>query len=165
MKGVSSSSKNGVTVINKGVFTSCSKENDDCPPWSIQAEKIEYDENKKIITYDNALLKIYDNPIFYFPKFFHPGPSVKRKSGLLAPRFGNSKVLGSSIQIPYFWATSENKDFTFTPTIYDKNIIKLQNEFRLKNKNSSLIADLSFTEGYESKTNKDKNSITHFFQL
>ena len=163
LKGVSSSSKNGVTVINKGVFTSCSKENDDCPPWSIQAEKIEYDENKKIITYDNALLKVYNKPIFYFPKFFHPGPSVKRKSGLLAPRFGNSKVLGSSIQIPYFWATSENKDFTFTPTIYDKNIIKLQNEFRLKNKNSSLIADFSFTEGYESKTNKDKNSITHFF--
>ena len=163
LKGVSSSSKNGVTTINKGVFTSCSKEKDDCPPWSIQAEKIEYDENKKLITYDNALLKVYNKPIFYFPKFFHPGPTVKRKSGLLAPRLGNSKILGSSLQIPYFWATSENKDVTFTPTIYDKNIIKLQNEFRLKNKNSSFIADLSITEGYESKTNKDKNSITHFF--
>ncbi len=163
LKGLSSSSKNGVTVINKGVFTSCSKENEDCPPWSIQAEKIEYDENKKIITYDNALLKVYDKPIFYFPKFFHPGPTVKRKSGLLAPRLGNSRILGSSIQIPYFWAPAENKDFTFTPTIYDKSIIKLQNEFRLKNKNSSLIADLSFTEGYKSKTNKDKNSISHFF--
>ncbi len=163
LKGLSSSSKNGVTVINKGVFTSCSKENEDCPPWSIQAEKIEYDENKKLITYDNALLKVYDKPIFYFPKFFHPGPTVKRKSGLLAPRLGNSRILGSSIQIPYFWAQAENKDFTFTPTIYDKNIIKFQNEFRLKNKKSSLIADLSFTEGYKSKTNKDKNSITHFF--
>ena len=163
LKGVSSSSENGVTRINKAVFTSCAKENDECPPWSIQAEKIEYDENKKLITYDNALLKIYDKPIFYFPKFFHPGPSVKRQSGLLAPRLGNSRILGSSIQIPYFWAVSENKDVTFTPTIYDKNIIKLQNEFRLKNKNSSFIADLSFTEGYESKTNKDKNSITHLF--
>ena len=162
LKGVSSSSKDGITVINKGIFTTCNKQND-CPPWSLQAEKIEYDENKKIITYDNALLKIYDKPIFYFPKFFHPGPSVNRKSGLLAPRLGNSKILGSSLQIPYFWAPEENKDFTFTPTIYDKNIIRLQNEFRLVNEKSSLIADLSFTEGYKSKTNKDKNSITHLF--
>ena len=163
LKGVSSSSKNGVTVINKGVFTTCNKEENDCPPWSLQAERIEYDENKKLITYDNALLKIYDKPIFYFPKFFHPGPSVKRQSGFLAPRFGNSKVLGSSVQIPYFFADAENYDFTFSPTIYDKNIFKIQNEFRLENKNSSFIADLSITEGYKSKTNKDKNSITHLF--
>ena len=41
-KGLSSSSKNGITTINKGLFTSC-KKNDNCPPWSIQAEKITYD--------------------------------------------------------------------------------------------------------------------------
>jgi len=163
LKGVSSSRKNGITVINKGVFTTCNKDESDCPPWSLQAEKIEYDENKKLITYDNALLKIYDKPIFYFPKFFHPGPSVKRQSGFLAPRFGNSKTLGSSIQIPYFIANAENYDFTFSPAIYDKNIFKIQNEFRLENKNSSFIADFSITEGYKSKTNKDKNSITHLF--
>ena len=163
LKGVSSSSKDGITVINKGVFTSCSKENAECPPWSLQAEKIEYDKNKKLITYDNALLKVYNTPVFYFPKFFHPGPTVNRQSGFLAPRLGNSKILGSSVQVPYFWAKSENQDFTFSPTIYDKNIIKLQNEYRLENKNSSFIADFSFTEGYKSKTNKDKNSITHFF--
>ena len=162
LKGISSSSKDGITIINKGIFTSCSKENKDCPPWSLQAEKIKYDENSKLITYDNALLKVYDKPVFYFPKFFHPGPTVKRQSGFLAPRLGNSKILGSSIQVPYFWAADQNKDFTLTPTIYDKNIIKIQNEYRLEQKNSSLIADLSFTEGYRSKTNKDKNSITHF---
>ena len=108
-------------------------------------------------------MKVYDKPVFYFPKFFHPGPTVDRQSGFLAPRLGNSKILGSSFQIPYFWALSENKDYTFTPTVYDKNVIRLQNEFRLESKNSSLIADLSFTEGYKSKTNKNKNSITHLF--
>tara|TARA_Y100001970_G_scaffold136055_1_gene167451 strand:+ start:2998 stop:5793 length:2796 start_codon:yes stop_codon:yes gene_type:complete len=163
LKGISSSSKNGITVINKAVFTSCSLENKDCPPWSLQAEKIQYDQNKKVITYDNALLKVYNKPIFYFPKFFHPGPSVKRQSGFLAPRVGNSKILGTSIQIPYYIAPAENKDFTFTPSVYSKDIIRLQNEFRLKSKNSSFIADLSFTDGYKSKTNNDKNSITHLF--
>ncbi len=163
LKGISSSSKNGITVLNKAVFTSCSLENEDCPPWSLQAEKIQYDQNKKIITYDNALLKVYNKPIFYFPKFFHPGPTVKRQSGFLAPRIGNSKILGSSIQIPYYLATSENKDFTITPSIYSEDIIRLQNEFRFKSKNSSFIADLSYTDGYKSKTNKDKNSISHLF--
>ena len=100
-KGLSSSSKNGVTTINKGVFTSC-KKNDKCPPWAIQADKITYDKNKKQITYDNALVKIYDIPILYFPKFFHPGPTVKRQSGFLVPYVNNSNVLGYSLQIPYY---------------------------------------------------------------
>ena len=162
IKGVSSTGKDGVTTFNKGIFTSC-KINDDCPPWSIQAKKIQYDENKKQINYENALVKIYDVPVFYFPKFFHPGPSVKRQSGLLTPSLNNSQTLGSSIQIPYYIAISEDKDFTFTPTIFDKNIYKFQNEYRQKNKYSSFIADFSFTDGYQSIKSKDKNSITHLF--
>jgi len=102
-------------------------------------------------------------PVFYFPKFFHPGPSVKRQSGLLSPSINNSQTLGSSIQIPYYIAISDNKDFTFTPTIFDKNIYKFQNEYRQKNKYSSFIADFSFTDGYQSIKSKDKNSITHLF--
>ena len=162
IKGVSSTGKDGVTTFNKGVFTSC-KINNNCTPWSIQAKKIQYDENKKQINYENALVKIYDVPVFYFPKFFHPGPSVKRQSGLLTPSLNNSQTLGSSIQIPYYIAISEDKDFTFTPTIFDKNIYKFQNEYRQKNKYSSFIADFSFTDGYQSIKSKDKNSITHLF--
>ena len=30
-------------------------------------------------------LKIYDVPILYFPRFFHPDPTVKRQSGFLMP--------------------------------------------------------------------------------
>jgi LPS-assembly protein len=60
-------------------------------------------------------------------------------------------------------AISDNKDFTFTPTIFDKNIYKFQNEYRQKNKYSSFIADFSFTDGYQSFKSKDKNSITHLF--
>ena len=34
-----------LTTINKGVFTSC-KKNDNCPPWSIQAKEIKHDKKK-----------------------------------------------------------------------------------------------------------------------
>ena len=162
IKGISSSSQNGITTINKGIFTSC-KKNENCTPWTIQADKIEYDKNKKIIKYDHALLKVYNTPIFYFPKFFHPGPTIKRQSGFLAPGLSNSNTLGSSLKIPYFWAPSKNKDFTFTPSIYSKNIYRFQNEYRQKNKDSSFIADLGFVDGYKSKNSKEKNSISHFF--
>ena len=161
-KGLSSSRKNGITTINKGVFTTC-KKNDRCPPWTIQADKIIYDENKKQINYNNALVKVYDIPVLYFPKFFHPGPSVKRQSGFLVPHINNSNILGSSLQIPYFYAPSQNKDFTFKPTLFDKNILMFQNEFRQKNKKSFFITDLNVVSGYKSKKSNEKNTLTHLF--
>ena len=161
-KGLSSSSKDGITVINKGIFTSC-KKNDKCPPWSIQADKITYDKNKKQIDYKNALVKIYDIPIIYFPKFFHPGPTVKRQSGFLIPYINNSNVLGSSLQIPYFYAPSENKDITFKPTLFDKNIFMFQNEYRQQNKKSFFITDLNIVDGYKSKKSNKENTLTHLF--
>ena len=161
-KGLSSSSKDGITVINKGIFTSC-KKNDKCPPWSIQADKITYDKNKKQIDYKNALVKIYDIPIIYFPKFFHPGPTVKRQSGFLVPHINNSNVLGSSLQIPYFYAPSENKDITFKPTLFDKNIFMFHNEYRQQNKKSFFITDLNIVDGYKSKKSNKENTLTHLF--
>ena len=160
--GLSSTSKNGITTISKGVFTSC-KKNEKCPPWTIQAEKITYDKNKKQINYDNALVKIYDIPVLYFPKFFHPGPTVKRQSGFLVPHINNSNVLGSSLQIPYFYATSINRDFTFKPTLFDKDIFMFQNEYRQQNKNSFFITDFNIVDGYKSKKSNKKNTLTHIF--
>ena len=161
-KGISSSSKNGVTTIDKGIFTSC-KKNDKCPPWSVQANKITYDKNKKQILYDNALIKVYDIPIIYFPKFFHPGPSVKRQSGFLTPHINDSNILGSSLQLPYFHVLSDNKDFTFKPTFFDKDIFMIQNEYRQQNKKSFFITDFNITDGYKSKSAQKENTLTHFF--
>ena len=112
--GVSSVSKDNILTVNKGIFTTC-KKRDGCPPWTIQSEKIEHDRVKKQINYKNAIVNVYDIPVFYFPKFFHPDPTVKRQSGFLNPKINNSNVLGSSISLPYFKVISENKDYTFSP--------------------------------------------------
>ena len=161
--GVSSKKEDHLTTLNKGVFTSCAL-NDSCPPWSISSEKILHDSNKKQIIYKNALLKIYDFPVLYFPKFFHPDPSVKRQSGFLQPRLNDSNVLGSSFNLPYFHVISENKDLTFSPTIFDKDIYMMQNEYRQKNKSSSFITDFSFAKGYKSIiTDNKKKNLGHLF--
>ena len=162
LKGVSAEGKNNITTIRKGVFTSCNDDTD-CPPWVVTSEKITHDKNKKQLIYDNAVIKIYNIPVFYFPKFFHPDPTVKRQSGLLKPSLNNSNVLGSSLNLPYYHVISQNKDFTFRPTIFDSDIKMFQNEFRIKNKNSSAIVDFAYVDGYQSSLSNKKNSLSHIF--
>ena len=162
ISSVSSIGDKDKTILNKAVFTSC-KKNDTCPPWSIKANKIVHDKIKKEISYKDAVLNLYDVPVFYFPKFFHPDPTVERRSGLLQPRLNNSNILGSSINIPYFHVLSENKDLTLKPTIFDSEIYMFQNEYRQENENSSFIADFSYTKGYKSNLSENRNSISHLF--
>ena len=76
LKANSFYSKENISSMSKGVFTTCKKENDKCPPWQMHAENIVHNKNKKTINYKNAWLKIYDKPIVYFPKFSHPDPTV-----------------------------------------------------------------------------------------
>ena len=163
IKGVSSESKNGISKINKAIFTSCEIKNDNCPPWSIKAKRIIHDKNKKQLIYDKAVLQIYNKPVMYFPKFFHPDPSVDRQSGFLRPQLNNSEILGSSLNMPYFHIISENKDITLKPTIFDSNIQMYQAEYRQENSDSFFIADFNFVKGYESTTLNKKSSLTHLF--
>ena len=103
--GVSSSKQNNITTVNKGVFTPC-KDNEKCPPWSIKAKKIQHDQNSKQLIYDHAVLRLYDFPVFYTPKFYHPDPTVRRLSGFLRPQINSSDELGDSVHVPYFYIIS-----------------------------------------------------------
>ena len=164
--GSSSYSDEFKTIVNNGIFTSC-KINDNCPPWSITAEKITHDKKKQDMIYKNAILKIYDFPVLYYPKFFHPDPSVKRRSGFLKPQFNNSETLGSSLYIPYFKTLGDDMDLTFKPTLFEKlksfkrEKYLLQTEFRKKNKNSSLIADVGFLRDYKPRNENKYKNINH----
>ncbi len=146
--------------IYKGVFTTCKKK-DSCPPWELSAEEIIHDKNKKIINYKNAWLQIYDKPVFYFPRFFHPDPSVKRQSGFLIPTLSDSGNTGTSLMVPYFKVLAVNKDLTFKPRIFTDNNLLLQGEYRQVEQNSEHIMDLGlFTSEL---SNKNETSKSHFF--
>ena len=149
-------SNNNQSLIKKGVFTTCKKNRDKCPPWQFKAHEIKHDKSKKTIYYKNAWLEIYDKPVIYFPKFFHPDPTVKRQSGFLMPKFESSSSLGDSLTLPYFKVISDNKDLTFKPKFYNDSEGLFQNEYRQENKNSSHISDFGIKKG---KT----NSKSHFF--
>ncbi len=152
--------KDDNTIVSKGIFTTCQKR-DGCPPWSLKADKIVHNKEKKIINYSNAWLEVYDKPVVYFPKFFHPDPTVKRQSGFLIPTLNDSGNSGTSVQIPYFKVIAEDEDMTIKPRVFTNNDIILQNEYRKVGKNYDHISDLSF---YTSALgNSNQTSKSHFF--
>jgi len=159
MKGKSVTIDKNNTIVSKGSFTTC-KKRDGCPPWVMHAAEVEHDKLKKTIYYKNAWLKIYDVPVLYFPKFFHPDPTVKRQSGFLMPTFSDSSILGPSVKIPYYKVIADNKDLTFTPQIFKGEKIILQSEYRQNNKNSTHTSDFSIFKSLKQSALNTKN---HFF--
>ena len=155
LKGNSVEYNKDYTIISKGVFTTC-KKRDGCPPWKLTANTVSHDKKKQVVNYNDAILSVYDVPVLYFPKFFHPDPDVKRKSGFLVPGIQSSSN-SSYFNLPYFWAISDNKDATFSPRIYSEEKFLIQNEFRQINSNSFHVADLSLLH------EKNHGKENHFF--
>ena len=151
--------------FEKSIFTLCNyRKNDKCPPWTIQSTKMLHDNKKKTIYYDNAVIKVYDIPILYLPKLSHPDPSVDRRSGLLPPTMHNTKNLGTGISIPYFFNLGIDKNFTLINRMYASENPLFLGEYHQVFKNSSLISNFGFTEGYKkTSTTKRAGDKSHFF--
>ena len=156
---------NETNSFEKSVFTLCNyRKNDKCPPWTIQASKMLHDNKKKTIYYDNALIKVYNIPVFYFPKISHPDHTVDRRSGFLPPSFSGSKNLGSGLSIPYFWALNDDKNLTFTNNFYIGENPLFLSEYHQAFKDANLMTDIGYTEGYKKITaTKKSGSKSHFF--
>ncbi len=156
---------NDLRSFNKSKFTICDyRKNDKCPPWTIQASEMLHDNKKKTIYYKNAVIKVYDIPIFFLPRLSHPDPSVDRRSGFLPPSFSDTKNLGSGLAVPYFLALDKDKDFTFTNKIYVNENPLFLTEYRQAFKNSNLIVDTGYTEGYKNTSSiKRSGEKSHFF--
>ena len=150
------------TYLDKGVFTSC-KKTDKCPPWKMTASKIHHDKIKKQIIYRDAWLELYDFPVVYFPKFFHPDPSVVRQSGLLRPEISDHSSLGDSMYLPYFFVISDKKDITLKPRLFNSGTFIVQSEYRQITENSLTIIDSSITRSHDSSTLDRDDSRSHFF--
>ena len=109
-----------ITETNNAVYSPCELCAEDpsaAPLWQLKAVKVVHDSEKKQITYRNAWLEMYGIPVAYTPYLSHPDPTVKRRSGFLAPSLGNSSDLGSRVFIPYFWAIDDYQDATLTPML------------------------------------------------
>ena len=153
------------TSFSKSIFTLCDYRQDDkCPPWSLQAANMTHDKKKKTIYYDNAVIKVYDLPIFYLPKLSHPDPSVDRRSGFLPPSFLDTKNLGAGFSIPYFWDIQKDKDLTFTSKLFVNENPLFLGQYRQAFEKSNLLLDSGYTQGYKKTSkSKKKGDKSHIF--
>ena len=157
--------KDGKTEFLKSSFTMCDyRKNDKCPPWELNAKKMLHDNKTKTIYYDNAVIKLYDIPIFYIPKLAHPDPTVKRRSGFLVPSYSDTKNLGSGINLPYFWAIDDSKDLTINNRLFGSEHPLFVGDYRQAFKDSFLNINFGYTQGYKKETaKKKKGDKSHLF--
>ena len=89
-------------------LTTCDGET---PAWSITGSEVRVTV-EGYGTIKDAAFRVRGVPLLYVPYFVFPAKTT-RQSGLLPPSFGYSSSKGMEVQIPLFWAVSEQADATF----------------------------------------------------
>lgn len=123
------------TVFEGGTYTACEACKDDPsrpPLWRVKAKRIIHKNSEQTIYYEDATLELFGQPIAWLPYFSSPDPSVKRKSGVLAPVYIGKKTLGVGVSLPLYWAISPNYDLTVTPTVMSRQGVLGAAEWRHK---------------------------------
>lgn len=134
-------------VLWNGVYSPCEickTDPQSLPLWQLRGSKVIHDKQKKEIIYHNAFMDFWGVPVFYTPYFSHPDPTVKRKTGLLAPVFAQSKDLGFIFSQPIFFDISQNSDLTLYPIYTRKEGPLIGGEYRHLFSAASLRINTSF---------------------
>jgi LPS-assembly protein len=108
------------TVMNRAVYSPCELCPTDrarAPLWQVKAKEVVHNQVSHDIAYYDAWLEFFGVPVAYTPYFEHADPTVKRRTGFLAPRYGNSTTLGYFLTTPYYVALAPWRDLTIEPTI------------------------------------------------
>ncbi len=116
-------------------YTACPKGKDD---WELVAGQIELNSNEGKAVARNVKMKFKNVPFLYLPYFSFP-LSGQRKSGLLAPDFGNSDRNGTNIMVPIYWNIAPERDATIAPRWLSKRGLQHNGEFRYLTSNSAGI--------------------------
>ncbi|MBD2749746.1 LPS-assembly protein LptD [Microvirga sp. BT688] len=133
-------SEGETTTFERGTYTACEpcKDNPERPPlWQVKAAKIIHNNSERTIYYEDATLELLGIPVAYLPYFWTPDPTVKRKTGFLAPRYVYSNTLGYGGSVPFFWAIAPNYDLTISPTILSRQGLLGQVEWRHRLENGT----------------------------
>ena len=131
-------------------LTTCDGDN---PDWTITGSAIEI-TIEDYGTIKHAAFRVKDIPIFYIPYMIFPA-KTSRQTGFLLPRAGQSSRNGAIIELPFFWAISDQTDATFYQRYMSKRGYMQGLEFRYQadeNSGGILLADI-----LSDKKDKDLN--------
>ena len=90
-------------------------------------------------------------------------PSVDRRSGFLS-RHLNTKILEQVLQLPTF-ALNKDKNFILTNKLYVSENPLIIGEYHQAFKNSNLLFDFGYTEGFKKQIEKEEKKISLLFRI
>jgi len=137
-----------VQELNKAIYTPCPICVDDKPvrpTWSIQAEHVVRDKQKRIVYYRNAVLRMFGAPIVFLPVFWHADPTSERQSGLLPPKLGLSDRRGLSYEQPYLLLLGPSADLVLSPQLNTKVAPFLNGRLRKRFYSGTVDARFGYT--------------------
>ena len=126
----------------------CEKDPKAAPLWQIKAAKVVHDKEKKDIYFYDATLEFFGVPVLYTPYMAHAEPSVKRRSGILAPIFEHSNQLGYGVTLPYFGVLDETADITLAPRFLTRRGLFMGSEIRKRYDNGNFDLRGSITKDW-----------------
>ena len=104
------------TALDKTAVTSCRVcENGRAPLWQIRANRVIHDQLEQQLYFEDAQLRVLDVPVFYWPRFRLPDPTLKRANGFLIPLVRTTSQLGTGLRVPYFFKLGDHADLTLSP--------------------------------------------------
>ena len=133
------------TVFKKAIGTPC----DVCfsnpqPSWMLKSERIVHNSKTKKLHFYNTWLEIFGVPVIYTPYLQTPEPGITRASGLLAPSFLSSDLLGTGVRQPIFFTLGNSADFTFSMVKTSKINLLIESQYRKLFKLGDLTLDSAF---------------------
>ncbi|CAN5531848.1 LPS-assembly protein LptD [soil metagenome] len=108
-----------LTVYENATYTRCKTCTLDSgkPVWQVKARKVTHDEREATLHYEHATLELGGVDLFTLPSFSQPDPTVKKRSGFLAPQVSYGGTYGLGVEVPYFWNIAPDYDLTLRPRV------------------------------------------------
>ncbi|MFQ6739628.1 MAG: LPS-assembly protein LptD [Alphaproteobacteria bacterium] len=148
-----------ITTATNAFFTACNDCDKIGDAWSVRAASITHDNGRHELYFYNPVLWVYDTvPVFWFPYYETPDPSVKHKSGLLMPDLQSTNNMGTRINLPIYVAISDTHDLTATLSYLTQENPLVQLEHRLNISHGEFRTNGSYTHN---RDGKDRWGIFH----
>lgn len=112
-------------VMPEASFTTCDAP---VPAWCFKGKNIEAIVGETLFAKD-VTFQIKDIPVLYTPYMWAPVLS-DRKTGFLMPLIGYSNLRGMHLNVPFFWAITENQDSTIALDLHTKRGLGQSIEYR-----------------------------------
>jgi LPS-assembly protein len=137
-------------------ITSCDKKDES---WLLKSSSLHLDfaANKGVARH--ARVEFMRVPFLYLP--YMSLPIKGRKTGFLAPNFGNSNTSGTEISLPYYFNLAPNRDATITPRYLSKRGVQFSGEFRYLDKKYEGILEAEYLSNDKAFGDEDRSYVEY----